>query len=354
MAGTLNQAFDASLGTFFISDPGGTALYANAAIERRTGYAIGEIIGKTPGKLWGGQMSRAFYDSLWLTIEGRRQPFVAAVTNVRKDKACYPELLAIAPIMKKNKAVPEYFMAMQMGHLGDEAHSERFRKEFLKVFANKSAESDAERLRFMLFALGSKYAAPAVDGQSLSEMFRETLVEPFAERFRARTEDRSLILAAQGDPKRFQALYDKYRRTVFAYFMRHIGGNAEIADDLTQDTFYRAFRSFENFRLTNASYGTYLLRVAHNVLVNHFRKRQFLSLVEEPVQEDMAAEAPQISEDALWQLPTLRAAERKILAMKYQEGYSVHEIATTLGKSENAVKLHLSRARKKLRTILVA
>lgn len=355
-AGSLNQALNTSLGTFFISDPAGTALYANAAIERRTGYSIGEIIGKTPGKLWGGQMPRSFYNTLWATIEGRHEPFVATVTNVRKDKTRYEELLAIAPIAKQGKAAPEYFIAMQMGHLTDRAERERFRQEFHKVFSKKSAASDEERLRFMLRSLGAQSAAPAVAGKSLSEIFWETLVAPFAERFRARTEDRDLVLAAQGDPKQFQALYDKYRHTIFVYFMRHINGNAEIAEDLTQDTFYRAFRYFENFRLTNASYGTYLLRVAHNVLVNHFRKQQFLSLIEEPAAEEMAAESCQLalSEDALWQSPKLRATERRVLAMKYQEGFSVHEIAISLGKSENAVKLNLSRARKKLRAALGA
>lgn len=353
-AGSLDQALNTSLGTFFISDPAGTALYANAAIERRTGYAIGEIIGKTPGKLWGGQMPRAFYNTLWTTIEGDHEPFVATVTNVRKDKTRYQELLAIAPIARKGRTAPKYFIALQMGHLIDEAERERFRKEFSQVFAKKSAASDEERLRFMLRSLGAKSAAPTTGGRSLAEMFRETLTAPFAERFRARTEDRELVLAAQGDPAQFQALYGKYHHTVFVYFIRHVGGNVEIAEDLAQDTFYRAFRYFENFRLTNASYGTYLLRVAHNVLVNHFRKQQFLSLIEEPVAEEMATETAQLSEDALWQSPTLRDTERKVLAMKYQEGFSVHEIAMTLGKSENAVKLHLSRARKKLRALLGA
>lgn len=353
-AGVLNQALNTSLGTFFISDPGGMALYANTAIERRTGYAIGEIIGKTPGKLWGGQMPRSFYNTLWATIEGGHEPFVATVTNVRKDKTRYQELLAIAPIVKKGKTAPEYFIALQMGHLADRTERARFQKEFLKVFAKKNTASDEERLTFMLRSLGAKSSAPTTGGQSLAEMFRETLVAPFAERFRARTEDRELVLAAQADPQRFQALYDKYHHTVFVYFLRHVGGNVEIAEDLAQDTFYRAFRYFENFRLTNASYGTYLLRVAHNVLVNHFRKQQFLSLIEEPAAEEAAPATGQLSEDALWQSPILRDTERKVLAMKYQEGFSVHEIATTLNKSENAVKLHLSRARKKLRTLLGA
>ena len=352
-ADTLNKALNSTLGVFLISDPGGTALYANQATERRTGFAIGEIIGKTPGKLWGGQMPRAFYNKLWTAIGDKQVPFVATVTNVRKDKARYPELMAIAPIIEKGKKTPEYFIAFEMSHLEGKAERERFEREFQKVFSKKGVLNDEERLRYILQTLGSKHVAPALGGKSLPEIFRETLVGPFEERFQARKADHELILAAQTDPKQFQALYNKYRHTIFVYFMRHAQGNVEIAEDLAQDTFYRALRYLENFRLTNASYGTYLLRVAHNVLINYFRKKQFLSLIDETIADKMVSEVCHLSEDTLWQSPNLLATERKVLSMKYQEGFSVHEIAITLGKSENAVKLLLSRARKKLRSSLM-
>jgi RNA polymerase sigma-70 factor (ECF subfamily) len=135
--------------------------------------------------------------------------------------------------------------------------------------------------------------------------------------------------------------------------MRHIQGNVEIAEDLTQDTFYRALRYLESFRPTNASYGTYLLRVAHNVLINYFRKKQFLALIDvDETVADKAVDTCTLSEDTLWQSSKLLSNERRILSMKYQEGFSIHEIAAMLNKSENAVKLQLSRARKKLRNVL--
>ncbi|MDO8565608.1 MAG: sigma-70 family RNA polymerase sigma factor [Candidatus Moranbacteria bacterium] len=352
-ADTLNKALNSSLGVFLISDPSGTALYANLATEKRTGFSVGEIIGKAPGKLWGGQMPRAFYNKLWATIGEKQIPFVATVTNVRKDKARYPELMAIAPIIGKGKKTPDYFIAFEMSHLEGKAPRERFEREFQKVFSKKGALNDEDRLRYILQTLGSKHAAPRMEGKSLPEIFRETLVGPFEERFRARKVDHELILAAQTDPKQFQALYNKYRHTIFVYFMRHAEGNIEIAEDLAQDTFYRALRYLENFRLTNASYGTYLLRVAHNVLINYFRKKQFLSIIDETILDKVTPEVCQLSEDTLWQSPSLLTTERKVLSMKYQEGFSIHEIATMLGKSENAVKLHLSRARKKLRNTLI-
>lgn len=352
-ADILNKALDNSLGVFLVSDPGGMALYANPATEKRTGFSVGEIIGKTPGKLWGGQMPRAFYNKLWSAIGDKQVPFVATVTNIRKDKARYPELLAIAPIIDTAKKTPDYFVAFQMSHLSGKTERERFEREFQKVFSKKGALNDEERLRYILQTLGSKYMEPKMEGKSLAEIFRETLVGPFEERFRARKVDHELILAAQTDPKQFQTLYNKYRHTIFIYFMRHTEGNVEIAEDLAQDTFYRALRYLENFRLTNASYGTYLLRVAHNVLINYFRKKQFLSLIDETIPDKSAPEVCQLSEDTLWQSQSLLATERKVLSMKYQEGFSIHEMATMLGKSENAVKLSLSRARKKLKSTLM-
>ena len=65
---------------------------------------------------------------------------------------------------------------------------------------------------------------------------------------------------------------------------------------------------------------------------------------------DMGA-VPQVSGRIL-DMPALRASEREILSMKYEEGFSAHEIAALLGVSENAVKLRLSRARKHLRELL--
>lgn len=352
-AGIIDQNLSMAKGVFLLADTDGTALYANPVVEQRTGFSIGEIIGKAPGKLWGGHMPRTFYDRFWKAIEEKGDPFVAMITNMRKDKAKYPELLAVAPLGCKDAGAPEYFLALQMGHLREQDGRERFEREFKKIFSRRSGFSEEEKLQFLFQALDSDFQTPHLAGQSLAEAFRETLIAPFEERFKARKEDRLLIMAAQADPKAFQVLYEKYRHQVFLYFIRHVEGNDDVAEDLAQDTFYRALRYLKNFRLTNASYGTYLLRVAHSVLINHFRKKQFLALMEDAA-EDKPVETCLLPEDALWRSPKLSVIEQRILVMKYQEGFSVQEIATALNKTENAVKLRLSRARKKLRSALEA
>lgn len=349
-ANTFEQAFSGTRAAILLSGIDGIALYANDAVERKTGFSLGEVIGRAPGKLWGGNMSRAFYDELWETIEGKQEPFVAALTNAKKNGEKYDEFLAIAPIFDEQHEALEYYLALQVGCLAPGAERERFERSFKSIFDRRSRSSADESVRFIASSIGARYDVPVVEQKSLSEIFRNLLVTPFEDRFAARREDGALIMAAKEDSEQFRALYDKYRNTVFSYFMRHVNANPDVAEDLVQDTFYRGFLYLDGFRLMNASYGTYLLRIAHNVLINYFRKKQFFGLMED-VPQDRTAESS-FSEEMLWHSPYLSSIDQRVLAMKYREGYSIREIAGMLDVSENAAKLRLSRARKKLRGAL--
>lgn len=173
-----------------------------------------------------------------------------------------------------------------------------------------------------------------------------------ADQAEAREEDRKLILDAQQDSKAFTRLYTKYWQDVRNYFLRHVGGDKTSADDLAQDTFFRALRYLPVFRIANASYRTYLLRIAHNLLVNFYRKKKTASLEEAGKVHDKYAGKFQdvIARDNLWQsVKGLSEIEQQVLKMMYQEELSAREISLLLNKTENAVKLVLSRARAKLR-----
>lgn len=168
--------------------------------------------------------------------------------------------------------------------------------------------------------------------------------------FDKKGEDRKLILVAQKDPRAFRELYSKYEKNVYKYFLFRVDKNNHIAEDLTQDTFYRALKYLKTFRITGASYLTYLLRIAHNILVNYYRRKKAISI--EDIAEPRAKEDYMIlfEKYTIWEsVEGLIESEKQIIIMKYKEGLSVREISVVLNKSENAVKLHLSRARKKLK-----
>jgi RNA polymerase sigma-70 factor (ECF subfamily) len=348
------QALERSLGMFVVTDQEGVALYANDGAERRTGYAVAETVGKKPGRLWGGHMSAAFYEHLWGTLDAG-QPVVADLENKRKDGRLYAERVHIAPIVGEGKKT-RFFIAAQPFHLENKDAFERFGQEFSHFFSTGKKISDTRFIGWL-----NRWFT-VVDQQTLSQQRRTTaesfieneLVNPLRERFSAREEDRLLIGAAQADVREFRRLYMKYETLVRQYFLRHLHYDHDAAEDLMQETFYRALSYLPGFTATNASYGTYLLRVAHNLLVNHYRKKQTLALFDQTISQEaesipMPVHSPT---ENLFTLTALRPAERSLLSMKYQEGFSVHEIAALLGTSENAVKLRLSRARKRLKGML--
>ena len=126
----------------------------------------------------------------------------------------------------------------------------------------------------------------------------------------------------------------------------------EVAEDLAQETFVKAYQKLPNFRLRAYSYFSYLKTIAHNTLVKYYKKPKTVSLEElGDIAEESAPDKSETKEasELLWQaIEKLPEAEKNIVLLKYREGRSVKEIAKLAQKSENAVKLVLSRARKKL------
>lgn len=163
--------------------------------------------------------------------------------------------------------------------------------------------------------------------------------------------DIELVNAAKKDPRAYEALYRKYADRVFNYFWYRTGHNRELAEDLMQETFLRAFRDLPRFRHRGYEYLTYLLKIAHHLLIDYYRKPKMLPLDEvgEVPYEIIQDFERKSDAETLWRaMQSLPERQRDILLMHYQENMAVKEIARVLGSSENAVKLHLSRARKRL------
>ena len=81
-----------------ITDPEGVVIYANKAVMAITGYSIEEIIDNRPS-LWGGRMSRDYYEKFWKTIKLDKKPFWGELTNRRKNGELYEAELHVSPIL---------------------------------------------------------------------------------------------------------------------------------------------------------------------------------------------------------------------------------------------------------------
>jgi len=342
----IKDLFDSLSGSFFLTDKNATIVYANKALEQFTGFSVAESIGKEPSSLWGGHMDRSFYGAMWDALENG-ESFVGDVHNTKKGGYSEYQRIHIAPV-DDSASNTQYYLA-----LNPALHTEEDKIEFKKEFFSVTSYKKDHFVEWVTEKFGSGDRV-RLERLRLHEFFRDHLVLPTQELYKNREIDKDLIVAAQARSDAYNELYEKYKKKIFDYFFHRVGEES-IASDLTQDTFLRAFKYLNKFVPSNASYLTYLTKIAHNLLVNHYRKIKPSSLDdilhianEHDLDIDMI-----LDKEKLWKTAEeLSDIEQDILSMKYKEEMSVREIALILQKSENAVKLHLSRARNKLRELI--
>lgn len=139
-------------------------------------------------------------------------------------------------------------------------------------------------------------------------------------------------------------------------FFRYRVGAGPVAEDLTAATFEKAWRARDRYRRDRAAFGTWLIAVARNVAIDHFRSARASVPLEEaagipggPNPEEIAERRS--DEDRLGRLLARRTErEREILALKYGAEYTNRDIARVTGLSESNVGTILHRAVQALRT----
>jgi RNA polymerase sigma-70 factor (ECF subfamily) len=182
------------------------------------------------------------------------------------------------------------------------------------------------------------------------------------------TTSRDLILVLrclQGDEEAWGELVNTYSRPVFNHSYRFTG-RRDVAEDLTQEIFLRAYRNLESFRAESASFRTWLYRVSRNLLIDHLRKERRSSITffdhnEEklailddrspgPLRLMERAEAARILSAGLMALaPDLRQA----ITLRELDGLSYREIARIAGTVEGTIKSRVSRGRLQLARLLM-
>jgi RNA polymerase sigma-70 factor, ECF subfamily len=171
--------------------------------------------------------------------------------------------------------------------------------------------------------------------------------------------DEELIkLSREGDQEAFGRLVERYQKKVLAvaYGLIH---DPDEAQDLTQETFIRAYHALENYRGT-ARFYTWLYRITVNLCMDRFRRRALErahAVTEEgieknsPAPDDVAIqrESNLAIRQAILSLPQ---DQRAVIILREIEGLSYKEIAQTMDVSIGTVMSRLYYARRRLREIL--
>jgi RNA polymerase sigma-70 factor (ECF subfamily) len=169
--------------------------------------------------------------------------------------------------------------------------------------------------------------------------------------------DALLERASALEPAALEGIYDGYAAKIYSYIF-HRTGDSTLAEDLTGDVFVRMIESIRSGRPWNTSLQGWLYRIAHNLIIDHYR-RQTKRDGPELDERWMASENPTLSFEGLFQSNQLRIAMRflteeqqQVVALKFVEGLSNVEVADVLGKTEGAIKALQHRALSSLRKIV--
>ena len=161
--------------------------------------------------------------------------------------------------------------------------------------------------------------------------------------------------AQKGDKEAYGAIYELYQKKIyrFSYYMIQ---NQELAEDITQNTFIKAWRALPSFSLNkNGTIQAYLFKIARNLTIDYQRKKKEASLevIEDIMPSDENLEEivarREEREMVARALKTLDEEERQIVVLRYFEDMSYEEISKVVGKNEGAIRVRLHRILKKLK-----
>jgi RNA polymerase sigma-70 factor (ECF subfamily) len=179
--------------------------------------------------------------------------------------------------------------------------------------------------------------------------------------------DTELVMRAIHDPQAFAMVFDRYHRDIYLYCLRRLG-HPQDADDATSTVFVKAFSAIGSFRPrhegSGATFRSWMFAIAHNVIVDTWRKPARIVSLDSPDGRVVAGRVPTAdlspehlairSEEArtvltlLNQLPEL---QRSVVELRLA-GLSIKEIAYALGMSVAATKSNQFRGYQRLRKLL--
>lgn len=160
-----------------------------------------------------------------------------------------------------------------------------------------------------------------------------------------------------GNVQLYKELLTRYERKILL-FIFHMLKNSRMeymAEDMCQETFYKAYRSLHSFREVEASFSTWLYTIARNTVLSELRKGRNGNVYLEdsgvepltpadalPEQTVLRSEKVNMVREAINSLPE---KQRSALILREYDGMDYQEIANILGQTVSSVKSLLFRAR---------
>lgn len=160
------------------------------------------------------------------------------------------------------------------------------------------------------------------------------------------------------DRQHFPHFYSKNVQRIYRFLYYRVGGKKELAQDLTQDVFLKAFEAFDRYD-EKISASSWIYTIARNHLINQLAKQRpnvDLEEIENTLwDKDDWVERAVVKYDErrlLEAMTKLPKEDADLLRRKHLEGWTYEDIAAECGKNEGALRVQSHRAIKQLRKLL--
>lgn len=163
------------------------------------------------------------------------------------------------------------------------------------------------------------------------------------------TDEELAIMYVDGDNKAFDLLLSRNQEKLFTYIL-FVVRDREMANDMFQETFFKVVSRLQQGKyIANGKFSAWLMRIAHNVIMDWYRQQRAQNIVDAPKENDLSNVSStllessregelvnnQVMEDARRMMSHLPASQREVVFMRFYQQMSFKEIAEATGVSIN-------------------
>lgn len=166
-----------------------------------------------------------------------------------------------------------------------------------------------------------------------------------------------ILQCLQGNDERlFSKLYDYYSGALFGLIMKWIK-DSEVAENLLQDVFLKAWRCREMYDASKGKIFTWLYNISRNICIDYLRSKAYKKSKASLFSDDITSLLPGINTGSVVPdtiglrklVDSLRKEEKEVIELMYFKGFTQREIAMLMNTPLGTVKTRMSRAIKNLR-----
>lgn len=163
------------------------------------------------------------------------------------------------------------------------------------------------------------------------------------------TDEELAIMYVDGDNKAFDFLLSRNQEKLFTYIL-FVVRDREMANDMFQETFFKVVSRLQQGKyIANGKFSAWLMRIAHNVIMDWYRQQHAQNIVDAPKENDLSNVGStllesscegelvnnQVMEDVRRMMSHLPASQREVVFMRFYQQMSFKEIAEATGVSIN-------------------